>query len=275
MKKFNKQILEAINKGIKLALDDYQDMSDNSSVQSNNIIDPEDVIQKRIDICNSLVDLGLPSGTLWCKFNIGAKPIMKQTEENWYEAPKSWYGDYFAFGETEPKEIYTYTTYKWIIDENSYKHSEFMKKYYHPGWKYKNIDLCDDAAYVNTNGKFKMPTKEQYEELMQNCDIKRVMHYNDIGGLNGRLFTSKINGEQLFFTEADIKTNIEHQEFNLHQNHCNICYYWTSSLYSCNGGDTCSPEALMISDGSGSTYAFVSSQCHANGLPIRGVLNKR
>ncbi len=48
----------------------------------------------------------------------------------------------------------------------------------------------------------------------------------------------------------------------------------TSSLYSCDGGDTCMPEALMISNGSGSNYMFVSSECHANGLPVRGVLRR-
>lgn len=222
---------------------------------------------------DAFIDLDLPSGTLWAKHNIGSKPIMKQTEENWYDAPKSWYGDYFAFGETEPKDVYTYATYKWIIDENSYKKSEFMKKYYYPGWEYKHIDLCDDAAYVNSNGRLVMPTKEQYEELINCCNVERKMHYMDIGGLHGRLFTSKSNGNQLFFPEADIKTNIEHEDFNLHQNYCNICYYWTASLYSCDGGNTCSPEALMISNGSGSNYMFISSECHANGLPVRGVKN--
>ena len=46
------------------------------------------------------VDLGLPSGTLWATCNVGAN------------SPEE-YGDYFAWGETEPKDIYEWTTYKW------------------------------------------------------------------------------------------------------------------------------------------------------------------
>ena len=49
MKKINKQILEAVNRGIQLALDDYQDIKDNSSIsQTNNVIDAEDIIHEKI-----------------------------------------------------------------------------------------------------------------------------------------------------------------------------------------------------------------------------------
>ena len=46
------------------------------------------------------VDLGLPSGTLWATMNIGAS------------SPEE-YGDYFAWGETQPKEVYNWSTYSW------------------------------------------------------------------------------------------------------------------------------------------------------------------
>ena len=46
------------------------------------------------------VDLGLPSGTLWATCNVGA------------ENPE-YYGDYFAWGETDPKDYYNWSTYKW------------------------------------------------------------------------------------------------------------------------------------------------------------------
>ena len=47
------------------------------------------------------VDLGLPSGTLWATCNVGAN------------SPEE-YGDYFAWGETEPKDEYNWATYKWM-----------------------------------------------------------------------------------------------------------------------------------------------------------------
>ena len=46
------------------------------------------------------VDLGLPSGTLWATCNVGA-----EVSEG--------YGDYFAWGETEPKTVYDWTNYKY------------------------------------------------------------------------------------------------------------------------------------------------------------------
>ena len=52
------------------------------------------------EVPHEWVDLGLPSGTLWATCNVGAN------------APEE-YGDYFAWGETEPKEVYSWTNYKW------------------------------------------------------------------------------------------------------------------------------------------------------------------
>jgi len=64
-----KQILEAINRGIKLALDDFEDDVQYSSDNKSNIIDTEDVIRNRM--YDNVVDMGLPSRTLWCKYNAG------------------------------------------------------------------------------------------------------------------------------------------------------------------------------------------------------------
>ena len=53
------------------------------------------------------VDLGLPSGTLWATCNIGAN------------APED-YGDYFAWGETKPKDNYDLNNYKWYNHDDNY-----------------------------------------------------------------------------------------------------------------------------------------------------------
>ena len=56
------------------------------------------------------VDLGLPSGTLWATCNVGAN------------SPEE-YGDYFAWGETTPKDVYDWSTYKWahwVYDTDSW-----------------------------------------------------------------------------------------------------------------------------------------------------------
>ena len=69
MKQYNKKILEAITKGIQLALDDYEDKDLNEPLSSkHDIIRNDETISLLV---NNFVDLGLPSGTLWCKYNLG------------------------------------------------------------------------------------------------------------------------------------------------------------------------------------------------------------
>lgn len=124
------------------------------------------------------VDLGLPSGTLWATCNVGAiKP----------EYP----GLYFAWGETDPKEVYNWQTYKF----NNTTHN--LSKYNHTD-RLETLLPEDDAATVNMGGDWHMPTKGQCEELTANTTII----WTTMNGANGRLFTSKTNGKTLFVPAA-------------------------------------------------------------------------
>jgi hypothetical protein len=69
--------------------------------------EPEVVISTPSGYHNSYgyVDLGLPSGTLWATMNVGA------------DSPED-YGDYFAWGEIQPKSSYTLENYKWYDSAN-------------------------------------------------------------------------------------------------------------------------------------------------------------
>ena len=58
--------------------------------------------------------------------------------------------------------------------------------------------MSDDAAY-QTNNKWRIPTKKDFEELLENVTNKHVIEYNGIVGLEGFEFTSKINGNKIFF----------------------------------------------------------------------------
>jgi hypothetical protein len=53
------------------------------------------------------IDLGLPSGTLWCKYNVGV------THPNKLNTAKDWYGNYYAWGEVYPKRKYTLLNYEY------------------------------------------------------------------------------------------------------------------------------------------------------------------
>lgn len=94
---------------------------------------------------HAYVDLGLPSGTLWATTNVGAS----EPED---------YGYYFAWGEVEPKSTYDWSTY---FDSN-------CEKYNINGGK-TELDLEDDAAYMNWGEGWRMPSDAQLEELRTNC----------------------------------------------------------------------------------------------------------
>ena len=129
------------------------------------------------------VDLGLPSGTLWATCNVGAK------------FPED-YGDYFAWGETEPKDYYDWSTYKWCngdektltkyCNKSSFGYNGFVDNK-------TELDPEDDAAYVNWGSSWRMPSQEQMQELCDNCTWQWTL----LNGVNGYLVTG-VNGYSLF-----------------------------------------------------------------------------
>lgn len=107
------------------------------------------------------VDLGLSSGILWATCNIGA-------------SSPSEIGDYFAWGEREPKDVYGWDTYK--LCRGSYNS---IFKYTETDGK-KVLDSQDDVAKSMLGGEWRIPTKEDMEELVEECEWKWT-------SLNGQL----------------------------------------------------------------------------------------
>ena len=194
MKTYNK-ILEAINRGIQLALDDFDDEEQVQNIKTKQVQN-RDYTNEYLDLMNDVVDLGLPSGTLWCKYNLGVDP-------NYLANPINWFGDYYAWGEIQPnKSEFTWDNYKFGNEYNLTKYCNRLG-YGLNGFTDNLTQLLpkDDAAYQNKklhNYKFHIPTKEQCEELLEYTINKPVENYKNILGLNGIEFTSKINEQTLF-----------------------------------------------------------------------------
>ena len=137
-------------------------------------------------VVKEYVDLGLPSGTLWATCNVGAS-----TPEE--------FGDFFAWGETEPKDDYTWETYKWCEGDN-----KTMTKYcIHSEYGYNgftdNITTLlseDDAATANWGSDWQMPSQSQFKELID--ERFTTTAWVEQGGTLGRLITSKVNGKSIF-----------------------------------------------------------------------------
>ena len=127
-----------------------------------------------------LIDLGLPSRTLWMDRNVGAS------------SPED-AGLYFAWGETNgytADEVGKTKQFGW--DNYKFGKKEALTKYNSIDGLIK-LDTKDDSVLQNTH-KFKMPTKMQLQELLDNT----ISTWITQNGVNGRLFTSKTNGNSIF-----------------------------------------------------------------------------
>ncbi len=157
------------------------------------------------------VDLGLPTGTLWAAYNVGAT------------APEET-GDYFAWGETKPKSDYSWDTYK-------YGGYATLTKYCTNGI-YGTVDdktildVSDDAATANWGSDWRMPTKKEMEELAVECTWTWTKNYNSTG-VAGYIVSSKAAGNtNAIFLPAASFRNATDEPSSIGS----YGYYWCSSL---------------------------------------------
>ena len=126
------------------------------------------------------VDLGLPSGTIWATTNIGAR------------RPED-YGDYFKWGETEPNPPYIWTNYVYSGDSSGMRPSKYNDQDH-------LIELVpsDDAAHVVMGGKWEIPSRNDFQELIQWTNTA----FTSINGVSGVSFTSKSDPTKSMFVPA-------------------------------------------------------------------------
>ena len=179
------------------------------------------------------VDLGLPSGTLWATCNVGA------------DSPEQ-YGDYFAWGETATKDSYDWRNYRWAhwvydtIGDHFYRVvEETFYKYYVENWtangsvtgdRKMELDPEDDAAYVNWGSRWRTPTLEQLQELVDKCDWQLT----ERNAVKGYLVTGP-NGKSIFMPVSGGR----YDNGDIY-NGGKFAYYWSRTL--------CSPNKLNIED---------------------------
>lgn len=193
------------------------------------------------------VDLGL--SVKWATCNLGAS----SSEETGY---------YFSFGETE--QFNMDGKYKWWIrriDENS----EIIK-YCNLG---EELEMEDDVAHVKWGAEWRMPTREEYEELVNNCN----WIFTTINGRNGYLITSKIEGyknNSIFLPvtgyydwggeKINYSGSFHDEEYG---------YYWTKQLLTADWWNANTYKAIAFHISSGSKT--VTDMSRTNGLAVRPV----
>ena len=129
------------------------------------------------------VDLGL--SVKWATCNVGAT-----TPEE--------YGDYFAWGEVEPKEVYDWTTYKWCNGSSNTLTKYNNKSSYGTVDNKTTLELSDDAATTSWGGSWRMPTDTELTELREQC----TWTWTTENGVNGYKVTSKGNSNSIFLPAA-------------------------------------------------------------------------
>ena len=156
------------------------------------------------------VDLGL--SVKWATCNVGAtKPVE--------------YGDYFAWGETQSKSTYNWSTYKYCNGSLSSLTKYNNSSSFGTVDNKTTLELSDDAARANWGGSWRMPTKAEQDELRNNC----TWTWTTQNGVYGYKVTSKKSGytnKSIFLPAAGCR--LDSSLYNAGSGG----YYWSSSLYT-------------------------------------------
>jgi len=133
------------------------------------------------------------------------------------------YGDFYAWGETIPKERYTWSNYKWCHNGDEFKITKYYpsdKTFYwgDPGDGKSVLDESDDPAHVKLGGKWRMPTKEEWDKLLSVC-LRKWTVRNGVGGYS----IISPNGNEIFLPAAGCMDDAT-QDFESTRG-----YYWSSN----------------------------------------------
>ena len=150
---------------------------------------------------HEFVDLGL--SVKWATCNVGAE----KPENN---------GGYYAWGEIRSKVLYTWKNYRFRASGNSSSDIKFSKydgdvysAILHKKVNKITLDKADDVANQEWGGDWRMPTKEEIEELNWNCDWV----WTTLNGVKGVKITSKVEGytdRSIFIPAAGYRTDSRH-----------------------------------------------------------------
>ena len=188
------------------------------------------------------VDLGL--SVKWATCNVGANK------------PEG-YGDYFAWGETQPKSTYNWSTYKWCNGSYNTLTKYCTNSRYGTYDGKSTLELADDAARAKWGGSWRMPTKEEQDELRDNC----TWEWTTQNGVKGYKVTSKKDGytkNSIFLPAAGFRLDSSLSSEGSYG------YYWSSSLYTHN------PSSAYYLDFE-SSYVYRYDDSRYNGRSVRPV----
>jgi len=171
---------------------------------------------------------------------------------------------HYAWGETVPKQSYTMDNYKWFSGEyKSYPNDIRIPIFVEYGSK--NLRKEDDLATTRLGEGWRMPTKEEFEELIDNCDWSLETRDNQIG----YLVTSRKNTNSIFFPT----TGCSEGQMILGEGY--LGYYWSSTCSSATSDNYYAYYLHLTTDSVSQKYVVTGGVPLYYGLAIRPVFDGR
>lgn len=263
--KLNQNIYIAIQRGLNEALSNLS-IDDFGEIESEDQTSVEDIetfsgVEQNY-IYRNYVDLGLPSGTLWCKYDIGSiyeeylndDEYVKELNGN-LPTRYLWHGRHFVWG-----AINTYGKQR-----NVYKNVFHQDLPTPPA----ELPIENDAAYAKFHDKCKnvhMPTVEQMQELIDNTTPILTKAYMGVSMLKGMILRSNINGKELFFPFGGVSNSEKESYIDVGF----IGKVWTRSLLKDSFG-----QAYYMYFSEKNCYGRISTDFIDAGMSIRPVISKK
>lgn len=167
-----------------------------------------------VSFMDNVVDLGLPSRTLWCTKNITYSGTSTTFVNSIYDNGGYYaWGEIYAWGQDNGKTTYSSNTY--TLGSDIYTSSTLKKQ--------------NDAAYQIEGHAFCMPTYDQIYELYDKCTLTYKIS-SPLNGHYGVQITSNSNGRTLWLPAAGYHCDAGSQSGLNSEN--SVCHYWSRSLYT-------------------------------------------
>lgn len=195
------------------------------------------------------VDLGLPSGILWAKYNIGAS------------SPEE-YGGYYAWGETEEKNYYDFETYNYFKFYDTTNDIIYFEDI--------GTDISGtlhDVCFISDISGARMPTVDEFRELIDCCSIDNGIYNNTKGK-----YIIGNNGNKIFLPLAGYR-DYEEKKYSGEKG-----AYWSSTALQDQHGQHASAYGLLCADYGydfeREDYAEISDLTRSYGYSVRPVKDK-
>lgn len=218
------------------------------SCRGNNVGNDKNSESAKIDntIINGheAVDLGL--SVKWATCNVGA------------DVPEE-YGDYYAWGEVVSKSNYNWNSYKWCKNGDT---DCLMTKYCEDDNEgivdgLSCLQSVDDVAAVKWGDGWRMPTEDEFKELINECRWQWTI----INGINGQLATGP-NGNNIFLPATGVMLESNIEDLGIYGG------YWSSNI-----GHIISRHAKLLGLRDGDPAVMLQPNPRFAGLSIRPVTN--